>query len=262
MTKLLIDVGNTRLKLATLNGNELVFLQAIETRAPADCQATLASSIEALELKLGLKIESCIGVSVASAATNAAIEKAIAPLPVQWVQAQHQAANVVNSYPDPTQLGPDRWVAMIGLTRHFGQPHPPVILATFGTATTIDTLSPDHEFKGGLIMPGVAMMHASLANGTARLPNTPGSVEDFPTNTASAIASGIVRAQVGAVMQQVELAHGLFGILPVLCTSGGAYGQVEQALTQALNRTFQGASPKPLPNIVLDGLAMLATSNG
>lgn len=250
MTKLLIDVGNTRIKLATLNANDLDFLQAITIAETSDWQATLGEVIKSL----GLAVRACIGVSVASAATNHAIEKAVAPAPLQWVYAQRQAGNVVNSYPDPTQLGADRWVAMIGLTRHFAQPHPPVVLATFGTATTIDTLSPEDEFKGGLILPGVTMMHESLASGTARLPNTPGAVEDFPTSTASAIASGIVRAQVGALVQQVELARMLYGTDPIVCASGGAYAQVEQASRRAL----KGLSPKILPHVVLDGLAMLA----
>ena len=32
--------------------------------------------------------------------------------------------------------------------------HPPFLLASFGTATTIDTVGPDNVFAGGLILPG------------------------------------------------------------------------------------------------------------
>jgi len=250
MTKLLIDIGNTRLKLATLNGDKLGIVGAIETISPEDCQRQLCETIQSH----GLEAQACIAVSVASQAMNSAIETAVKPAPLQWIVAERELAGVSNGYPDPTQLGPDRWVAMIGLTRHFLKPHPPLVLANFGTATTIDTLSPENEFKGGLILPGVTMMHESLAKGTARLPNTPGAIVEFPTNTASAISSGVARAQVGALVQQVALVKAHFRQDPIVCISGGA----RSVIAPELKRTLLGLDIKTLPDVVLDGLFMLA----
>ena len=44
------------------------------------------------------------------------------------------------------------------------------VVVCAGTATTIDVLSADGEFRGGLILPGFDLMRAALANNTAQLP--------------------------------------------------------------------------------------------
>ena len=58
--------------------------------------------------------------------------------------------------------------------------HPPFLLASFGTATTIDTVGPDNVFAGGLILPGPAMMRNALAHGTANLPVADGASSPIP----------------------------------------------------------------------------------
>ena len=68
-----------------------------------------------------------------------------------------------------------------------------------GTATTIDFLSRDGVFKGGMIMPGVGLMLRSLHEGTAALPDQGGEFFDYPTQTVDAIASGCQHAQAGAI---------------------------------------------------------------
>ena len=68
-----------------------------------------------------------------------------------------------------------------------------------GTATTIDFLSADGVFKGGMIMPGVGLMLRSLHEGTAALPDQGGEFFAYPTQTVDAIASGCQHAQAGAI---------------------------------------------------------------
>ncbi|MCD8503870.1 MAG: type III pantothenate kinase [Burkholderiaceae bacterium] len=248
--KLLIDIGNTRLKLATLQGNSLQFVAAIPIESADQLQRQLQVAIESL----GNPADVCVAVSVSSVQVNQAAEKAVAPKKVQWIASSPTAAGVTNAYPDPSQLGTDRWVGMIGLTRHFATPHPPIVLASFGTATTVDTLGPDNQFRGGLILPGVSLMHDALANGTARLPNAVGALAAFPTDTLSAITSGIVAAQAGAVLRQIELARQAYSQQPVLCVTGGAWLSVKQEFDRKLGTN----NVHELPHVVLDGLAALA----
>lgn len=249
--KLLIDIGNTRLKLATLQGEIMQFVTAIATESADQLQRQLQAAVDLL----GDSAEACVAVSVSNAQINQAVEQAVAPLKVQWIASSSVAAGVTNAYPDPSQLGTDRWVAMIGLTRHFIKPHAPVILASFGTATTVDTLGPDNQFRGGLILPGVSLMHDALANGTARLPNATGSLATFPTDTISAITSGIVAAQAGAVLRQIEVARQAYGQNPALCVAGGAWPTVKPEI----DRLLGAHNVHELPHVVLDGLATLAS---
>ena len=254
---LLIDAGNTRVKIAVLQDKSMQFVTALNTSCPDTLQRDLKESIKTL----GAIPNACTAVSVARGEINQSVQNALAGLSVRWVSPSQQAAGVINGYPDPSQLGADRWVSMIGLTRHFAKPHPPVVLASFGTATTVDTLSPSNEFKGGLILPGVTLMHRSLERGTANLPNAMGELADFPTNTISAITSGIAAAQVGAVARQVQIARQTYGQQPKVCVSGGAWLTVADELQCALGTTKTGSTAVlELPHIVLDGLSVLANS--
>ena len=249
--KLLLDIGNSRIKLATLTEHGLSVHDPITVTAPDDHQR-LCEVIAPLAAGL----TTCLASSVANPALNQAIEQSLSPLNIQWARSLATTAGIVNGYPDPSQLGVDRWVSMLGLTRHFGRAHPPIVLASFGTATTVDTLSPANRFEGGLILPGITMMHQALASGTANLPPTPGAIEDFPTNTVNAISSGVVAAQIGAVTRQVTLATQRFEQMPVLCVSGGARGSLMAALMASLPH----AEIKELPHVVLEGLCMLTAA--
>jgi type III pantothenate kinase len=253
--KLLFDVGNTRLKIAVLEADSLRFIAALPTEDESLLRQSLAMQMSALGA-----IEQALGVCVGRGVVAEIVQSVLPPkVALQWVRPTTRAAGVTNAYPEPEQLGADRWVGVIGLTRHFqfDQAIPgraSVVLANFGTATTVDTLGADKVFRGGLILPGVAMMHASLASGTARLPQALGAVVDNPVNTTSAIASGVVAAQIGAVKRQLEIAQRDDGQAPILCVSGGAYERVQAALQQSL-RDF---TIHHLPMVVLDGLAVLA----
>ena len=72
----------------------------------------------------------------------------------------------------PAQLGSDRWAALIGARHMLGARAAMVVVC--GTATTIDFLSADGVFKGGMIMPGLGLMLRSLHEGTAALPDQDG----------------------------------------------------------------------------------------
>lgn len=247
---LLMDIGNTRLKLGVLKNGSAEFVTAIATGSATACEEGLRESIKAL----GEPVKLCAAVSVGRPAVNAMAQTVVTPAKILWIKPSAEAAGVKNAYPDPSQLGADRWVSMIGLACRFNAPHPPIVLASFGTATVVDTLSPDNEFIGGLILPGVTMMHESLARGTAKLPNAIGSSTSFPTNTASAITTGVLAAQVGAVMRQARLASKAYGQEAIICVTGGAWSAVASELKEATG----SVSPLELPDIVLTGLGRLA----
>lgn len=248
--KLLIDVGNTRLKLASLEDDAVRFIAAIDTQNPERLTHELAQHLK----RLGRPPELALGVSVHHQQTEQAVETALGQTPLRWVRPSGCAGGVINAYPDPEQLGADRWVGVIGLTRHFKSPRPTVVLASFGTATTVDTLAAEGTFRGGLILPGVSMMHKALAQGTARLPEAQGEVKPYPTDTHTAITSGIAAAQAGAVVRQVHVARQTDRQDPVLCVTGGAWPLVECELRRAL----PGSQIREMPHVVLDGLAVLA----
>lgn len=79
-------------------------------------------------------------------------------------------------------------------------------VASFGTATTVDCVSPDGRFMGGAILPGFDMSYAALHEHTAQLPRIaagrPNGV--YGRNTRDAIINGVTYGLIGALREIVE----------------------------------------------------------
>ncbi|MFO1322490.1 MAG: type III pantothenate kinase [Burkholderiales bacterium] len=241
---LLIDVGNTFLKWGlfqpTADG------AARENRLESG--HALLEEITALPVQFGkLPAPSRIVISnVAGSRVRASTIRMLevwpdAPAPY-WLVPQEAQCGVTNRYRNPAQLGSDRWAALLGARHLLGARAAMVVMC--GTATTLDFLSADGVFKGGMIIPGLGLMLRSLHEGTAALPDQDGEFATYPTQTVDAIASGCQHAQAGTIER-------LFAIEQretpdVVCVlSGGAAGAVAPRL----------AIPFQLhDNLVLEGL--------
>ncbi|MGQ0383924.1 MAG: type III pantothenate kinase [Gammaproteobacteria bacterium] len=71
-------------------------------------------------------------------------------------------------YRNPLEVGPDRIAGAIAAAKLY--PGRNAIIVDFGTATTIDALTSDRDYLGGLIVPGLRVAMESLYSNTARLP--------------------------------------------------------------------------------------------
>jgi len=258
---LLIDSGNSRVKLGWFDracGAREAEALAVEHRDVHVLRAWLA--------RLPRAPRAAIGANVAGETAASRIQATL-ELPVTWMLASPHAGGVRNGYATPSQLGADRWMALLGLTAQVALPYTPLLLANVGTATTIDTLSPQdtdgmRDFIGGVILPGVRLMRTSLAQHTAQLTLMAGQTTAFPTHTGQAITSGVCAAQAGAVVQQWRHTFERFGRPPAVYLSGGGGDQVSAALESALKqvRADVGLAHEPVHTIrspVLDGLARI-----
>lgn len=264
---LLIDVGNTRIKLGWVNNglreSHSLALGHHEIERMRDWLA-----------QLHMPPSAATGVNVAGPYIAQAIDEILTSqvnIRATWVHSQPHAAGVRNAY-DHQQLGADRWVAMVGLAGHITPDDDrPLMLASFGTTTTIDTLEPPGQtdgdttavFLGGLILPGPLLMTQSLATGTALLPVADSPTAAFPLHTHEAISSGIAAAQTGALLRQWREVLERHGRAPRLYSSGGGWPLVEKEMhrTMARAQADLGLAQQPihwLPSPVLDGLAQLA----
>jgi type III pantothenate kinase len=243
MTMLLVDAGNTRVKWAI----------AQPGAAPGDWLAhgaVVHAELDSLRAAWdGHGISRAIVSNVAGAAMRERLAALLLPLlPVAqpaWFGARAELAGMRNRYRNPEQLGADRFAAALG-ARSLA-PGKALIVATCGTATTVDAVSADGEFLGGMILPGLGLMLGSLARGTAQLPETSASAvlpPVFADHTLDAIRSGCLSAQAGAIERACAA-------LPAeLCiVSGGAAHHVAPALL---------APHQIVDNIVLMGLHVAA----
>jgi type III pantothenate kinase len=235
MTMLLVDAGNTRVKWAL----------ARDGAAPGDWLAHGAVTHAELDALRGAWAGRGVTRAIVSNVAGALLRERLAALvPVaqpEWFVARAGLAGLRNRYRNPEQLGADRFAAALGARTLV--PATALVVATCGTATTVDAVSAEGEFLGGMILPGLGLMLGSLARGTAQLPETSAEASlppVFADNTLDAIRSGCISAQAGAIGRAVASLPAELCIL-----SGGAAGHVAPALSVPY---------RMLDNIVLVGL--------
>ena len=238
---LAVDAGNSRIKWGLWDGR-----WSRQDSVATDEVAGLGAAWQALPAPQLLIACSVAGAPVAEWLDAWARSRGVA---VRWVTSQREQCGVRNSYCDPTQLGADRWAALIA-ARDMAEGA--ALAVNAGTAVTIDALTREGQFLGGLIMPGLDLMAESLARGTAGLPRTRGSIAQFPQNTADAIAGGALQSVCGAV-ERMERTLAERGAEPRILLSGGA---------AHLIRTYLGRPARLVPNLVLEGLRVIAADEG
>jgi type III pantothenate kinase len=106
-------------------------------------------------------------------------------------------------YEDPREVGADRVANAVAAVERYGAP---CIVVDFGTSTNFDVVSPEGEYVGGVLAPGIEISMDALVERAARLFKV-----DFaapPTviakNTAAGIQSGLVYGSAGQVDGIVE----------------------------------------------------------
>jgi type III pantothenate kinase len=162
-----------------------------------------------------------------------------------WLHGEAERCGVKSRYEAPTQLGPDRWAALVAARAlHSG----PCLVVNSGTATTIDVLSADGVFEGGLILPGVELMRFVLHEHTGRLPLQQGEQRAYPRNTVDAIETGCWHAQAGAVER---MGQGLGADAQCIVSGGAGRLLVDQ---------IRAIPCRYVDNLVLEGLARIAHS--
>ena len=181
--KLLIDIGNTRTKWAVWQGDSELEQGVVESFS-IDWVETLKRRYS---LRYGLV---CSTMGDAESVCNllqksglkALVFDADCPVPIQ------------NHYLTPRTLGRDRLAAAVGAATLY--PDREVVIIDLGTALTIDHLTADGCFSGGVISPGLEMRFRALHTHTAALPlveptDTEGVVG---RTTEEAIALGVMNS--------------------------------------------------------------------
>jgi type III pantothenate kinase len=268
---LLIDAGNTRIKWALaaadaspgdwLDYGAVMHADAAELPAAwqralaarmaeghAAVTRVLAANVAGAVLRDRLQHMLLTGADLA-AVPAASAAPITAPEAIDWFASMAQRAGIKNGYRNPAQLGCDRFAAAIGA--HALAPGKAIIVANCGTATTIDAVTADGVFLGGMILPGLGLMATSLARNTAQLPQIAqgGKLPSgFADNTDDAILSGLLAAQAGAIAQAFALHQAAECLI-----SGGAAQYIAPALPAQVSHRL-------VDNIVLIGLHAAAGS--
>lgn len=251
--KLLIDIGNTRIKWAFCQ--EQLFLAHGEAAYRGEAaDAVLRDLVAQPHVPQEIRIANVGGADVARA-VGARLDAAYG-IPLRWARPLRAVQQLRNGYHDPAQLGVDRWLGICAAWRGVGRG---VCVVAAGTAITIDLVRADGAHLGGLIVPGLRMMIASLRQGTGDLDRLAGRLSPLPSgppsvgrDTGSAMLHGAVRAAVALLMDcysdLVRSDVGSEAATDLVLTGGDA-----PALMAALPKLI---TPDFRPNLVLEGLSL------
>ena len=239
--RLLVDIGNTRLKWACWDGAHLHAGSSMAHGENVDFAALFADAPRPAELWAA---------SVAAPALDAALAQFARERWQREPRFVHSAANacgVRNAYAQPERLGIDRFLGLIAAhATHSGA----AVIASCGTALTLDALAADGTHLGGLIAPAPALMRSALLGNTARLGRlAPASVVEIATDTASAVTSGSWLAAAALVERFATQAAHRLGAMPALILGGGGASELSELI--ALPHSIDAA-------LVLRGLAIYA----
>jgi type III pantothenate kinase len=123
-------------------------------------------------------------------------------------------------YEDPRDVGPDRIANAVAATERYG---PPCIVVDFGTSTNFDVVSPEGEYVGGVLAPGVEISMDALFERAARLFKV--DYAEPPTviakNTGASLQSGLVFGFAGLVDGVVERIRDELGVEAQTVATGG-----------------------------------------
>ena len=231
MTRLLLDVGNTRIKYAL-------------DRGPMAAVVHEGDVARAMAWVLGDAgaIDEIVFVDVTGAARAALDARA-----ARGLVASATACGVVNGYADPVTLGADRWAALIGARALVAGP---VLIVDAGSALTFDVLAADGRHLGGWIAPGIGLALAALAAGTRHArSDRPGRPSTTPaTSTADALRGGAFHAALGFIDRCRRASAGAVGSDATLVLSGGDAAALAPDVPDA----------RRVDDLVLQGLARWA----
>lgn len=153
---LVIDIGNTKIKIAVFKDNTMLFTQTI---AYLNWQSEISSCIQKYNIAtLFISSVGKIGYHdflVFNKCTVYFIDKNT-PLPF------------INKYQTPNTLGNDRKVLAAGAVLKY--PHKNRLIIDAGTCVTYDFVDEQNNYLGGAISPGIRLRYESLHNFTAHLP--------------------------------------------------------------------------------------------
>lgn len=202
MKLLTIDIGNTEMKWGVFEDGHLVCVKRMPTHVPV--QSSLHELI-ALELGIPGRLDGLAYASVVPFAESE-LQRAIAEATnikgpvVSATEPELQTGVNFDGYP-ADQLGADRLVNIVAAHREY--PGKDVIVADFGTATTLNVLTADGRFQGGIITPGLKTFADVLNVKTAKLP--PVSAMAVPhavgKSTEECLQSGIVHGYIGLLVE-------------------------------------------------------------
>ena len=246
---LAVDIGNTKIAAGLMAGAEVrahTDTQTDPQAAPEKIWASLSAGLGETDAIAGAII--CSVVPAATPLVRAAIRGGTGVEPIEFTA--DTPIGITNRYEPPGDVGADRLANAYAAWKLHGLP---AIIVDIGTALTVDCVSRDAEYLGGVIAPGIGISLDALHDRTALLPRV--RLEATPrvlgTSTVTSIQSGITHGHAGMIASLVGALRDelRFGPDAKVVITGG--------YTAVLGPQLKPISGLIDPDITLKGLALI-----
>jgi type III pantothenate kinase len=248
-----IDIGNTRVKWRLRD----------KQRVMAAHSSSTALLVDSADVEL---IFAQVDLFSVSAVYIASVVPRCDDLLLGWCKASFQFApifaevvkrqgGVLNGYVDVSQMGVDRWLALLAAWR---RAEGVCLVVDAGSAVTVDLLLSGGVHHGGYIVPGLQSMNVTLFQNTDRV-----KVSDvhFPvqlhagTSTVEAVASGLPMMLLGLIERACSELEAIEVGRPKIIVTGGDGEYISAVLVSHGVECVEF-----VPELVLDGLALAIES--
>lgn len=238
---LIVDVGNTLVKLAVFDGKSQIFKKTV---LKSDFDKTLDFLLEDFS-KINRAVLSVVGSF--SEKSRAKLEKHFK----LFVITQDIKLPFENDYSTPETLGYDRIALVSAAASQFKRKS--TLIIDVGTCITFDFLNSEGHYKGGAISPGIDMRYKALNHFTERLPLLDANMPQhlIGNSTQTSIHSGVINGVIFEVDGIIEAYKQENQDLTVILTGGNAHFLRDRLK----NSIFAN------PNFLLEGLNYLLEQN-
>ena len=237
---LIVDIGNSRIKIAVFNKDELIYNEvitndffveiAINLIEKFNCKNAIISAVGILNKSEIDQIKAKIKVIELNAATNVPF---------------------FNNYATPKTLGVDRIALVAAAVSKYQNQN--VLIIDAGTCITFDFVTTSKNYLGGAISPGIEMRYKSLNKFTKRLPllMREETTSLIGTSTETCIHSGVINGVISEIDSIIAKYRKKNKDLTVVLTGGDA--------NFLSNRLKNGIFANPF--FLLEGLNTILTFN-
>lgn len=254
---MVIDVGNTNITFGVYDGDTLVDNWRVSTakeRTSDECGLLFKQILSCNHIDVD---------SIEDAIISSVVPTMMYTLPATMIKyfdiepivvSQKLNTGIHIDYNNPAEVGADRIVNAVAVQELYGGP---AIIVDIGTAITFCVLDGNRNYKGGVIVPGIAISADALFSRTAKLPKVeivkPDSV--IGRTTVESMQSGLVYGYIGMVDSIIERIIAELGGKREdfnLITTGGFAGLITE------NSRYQHIVDR---NLTLKGLKILYEMN-
>lgn len=210
MINLIIDIGNSRTKVALFNEHDLMFNVTVDRLTVQHVKMLKEEHTQIKNVILST-------VKPSDGELNSFLSGEFD----QFIELDHLTRlPIENLYQTPESLGKDRLAAAVGANELF--PGKNLLIIDAGTAITYDLVSEKNQFIGGNISPGLEMRFKALHHFTGKLPllSYSDDFEKLGKNTNDAIRAGVQNGILYEMAQNIEFFNRNYQNLHIIMTGG------------------------------------------